>query len=137
MGNTLMRKNRSSRNAFANGNTEIFIGGRDEAHIGADGLVATYALEFLLLDGAEELSLDGHVHFTDFIKEEGAAVGQFKLADLAFGGAGNDPFSWPKSSLSKRLSGMAAQLMATKGACWGLLSWMARVTSSLPVPLSP
>ena len=50
----------------------------------------------------------------------------------------NEPFVWPKSSLSSSVSGMAPQLMATKG--WfarGLARWMARASSSLPVPLSP
>ena len=48
------------------------------------------------------------------------------------------PFSWPNSSLSSRLSGIAAQLTATKGAAPAASSWwMARATSSLPVPLSP
>ena len=48
------------------------------------------------------------------------------------------PFSCPKSSLSMSPSGMAPQLMATKG--WSLRSlraWMLRATTSLPVPLSP
>ena len=48
------------------------------------------------------------------------------------------PFSWPNNSLSMSVSGMAAQLMATNGpALRGLRLWMARATSSLPVPLSP
>ena len=50
----------------------------------------------------------------------------------------NDPFSCPNSSLSSRVSVMAAQLMATNGLlARPLLAWMARATSSLPVPLSP
>ena len=48
------------------------------------------------------------------------------------------PFSWPKSSFSRISRGKAAQLMATKGPYFRVdLSWMARATSSLPVPLSP
>jgi hypothetical protein len=48
------------------------------------------------------------------------------------------PRTWPKSSLSSRLCGTAAQLIATKGPlCRALIPWMARATSSLPVPLSP
>ena len=48
------------------------------------------------------------------------------------------PFSWPKSSLSSRFSGMAAQLMARNGLFTRVLFWkIARATSSLPVPLSP
>jgi DNA-binding response OmpR family regulator len=50
----------------------------------------------------------------------------------------NAPFSWPNSSLSSRFSGIAAQLTrderrVARGCCW----WIARATSSLPVPLSP
>ena len=37
------------------------------------------------------------------------------------------PFTWPKSSLSSRVSGMAPQLTATKGLSRrGLVEWMAR-----------
>jgi len=48
------------------------------------------------------------------------------------------PFSCPKSSDSRRLSGRAAQLTAmNERAFRGEWPWMARATSSLPVPLSP
>ncbi len=48
------------------------------------------------------------------------------------------PLTWPNSSLSSRVSGMAAQLTGTKGP-WarGERPWMARAMSSFPVPLSP
>ena len=50
----------------------------------------------------------------------------------------NAPFSWPKSSVSSRFSGIAAQLMATNGpSARGLSACSARANSSLPVPLSP
>ena len=50
----------------------------------------------------------------------------------------NAPFSWPNSSDSISVSGMAATLTATNGcALRSLRWWMARATSSLPVPLSP
>ena len=50
----------------------------------------------------------------------------------------NEPFSWPKSSLSSSSRGIAAQLTSTKGPCArGLRSWRRRATSSLPVPFSP
>ncbi len=48
------------------------------------------------------------------------------------------PRAWPKSSLSSSVSVMAAQFTGTKG--WAprrLPAWMARATSSLPVPDSP
>ncbi len=48
------------------------------------------------------------------------------------------PFSCPNRALSTSPSGMAAQLMEMNGpSCRGLPSWMARATSSLPVPDSP
>ena len=50
----------------------------------------------------------------------------------------NEPLTWPNSSLSRRLSGMALQVMGTKGlAATRERLWMARATSSLPVPDSP
>ena len=50
----------------------------------------------------------------------------------------NEPFSWPNSSLSISVSGMAAQLTATKGP-FDLAdsSWIRLAASSLPVPFSP
>ena len=50
----------------------------------------------------------------------------------------NAPLRTPKNSDSSRVSGIAPQLTATKG--WparALTSWIARATSSLPVPDSP
>ncbi len=50
----------------------------------------------------------------------------------------NEPSSYPKSSLSRRLSGMAAQFMAMKGYMLRFDSLcMACAKSSFPVPLSP
>ncbi len=49
-----------------------------------------------------------------------------------------EPFSWPKSSLSSKLSAKAAQFIVQNGRLWrSLLKWMAWATSSLPTPLSP
>src|SRR5690606_39673668 len=48
------------------------------------------------------------------------------------------PISWPKSSDSIRVSGIAAQLTEIINWLARLLSsWRARATSSLPVPVSP
>ena len=50
----------------------------------------------------------------------------------------NAPFSWPKSSLSRIVSGKDPQLIGVKGFPARLLcSCMARATSSFPVPLAP
>ena len=48
------------------------------------------------------------------------------------------PFSAPNSSLSKSVSGSAAQLISTNGPrARASLSWSARAIAVLPVPLSP
>jgi len=48
------------------------------------------------------------------------------------------PRTCPNSSLSISVSGMAAQLIGTKGNAFrGLRAWRAAATSSFPVPLSP
>jgi hypothetical protein len=48
------------------------------------------------------------------------------------------PLMWPKSSDSMSPCESAAQLTATKGfSLRGEFTWIARATSSFPVPLSP
>ncbi len=50
----------------------------------------------------------------------------------------NEPFSWPNSSVSRSVSGSAAQLTFTSGCGLRLLArCSASATSSLPVPDSP
>jgi len=50
----------------------------------------------------------------------------------------NAPRTWPNSSDSSSVSGMAAQFTLMRGMFrWALRSWMARASSSLPVPVSP
>ena len=48
------------------------------------------------------------------------------------------PFTWPNSSDSSSVSGIAAQFTTTNGRSWrSPPAWIARATISLPVPLSP
>src|SRR5439155_171940 len=50
----------------------------------------------------------------------------------------NAPFTWPKSSLSRRFSGKAAQFTDTKGPlARPERPWSTRATRPLPVPVSP
>ena len=50
----------------------------------------------------------------------------------------NAPRTWPNSSDSSSVSGIAAQLTLMSGMSrCALRSWIARATSSLPVPVSP
>ena len=65
-------------------------------------------------------------------------MGLLEFAGSLLGGAREGALSYPKSSLSIKVSGRAAQFTATKGpAALGLRSWISRANNSLPVPLSP
>ena len=78
-------------------------------------------------------------HLADLVEEERAAAAPRRRGpSCAVFASVKAPFTWPKSSLSRSVSGIAAQLTATNGPVAALLrSWSARATSSLPVPLSP
>ena len=51
------------------------MGGRDDAHIDLDGLVAADRLERLLLKHAQNLGLDRARHIADLVEEQRAAIG--------------------------------------------------------------
>ncbi len=74
----------------------------------------------------------------DLVEEERPAVRLHEEAGARAAASVNAPRAWPKSSLSSRGSGIAAQLTATNGP-WlrRPRAWSARATTSLPVPLSP
>ena len=74
----------------------------------------------------------------DLVEEERAAVGDLEEALLVGDGAGEGAAAWPKSSLSSRLSVSAPQFCGDEEALAAVPpKWMARATSSLPVPVSP
>jgi hypothetical protein len=54
-------------------------------------------------------------HLGDLVEQNGAAIGLLELARLLAWAPVKAPFSWPNSVASSMFSGMAAQLMATKG----------------------
>jgi hypothetical protein len=117
---------------------EVPAGGRQDPDVHVDRLVAADAFEGLLLEEAQELDLHGKGYVSDFVEEERSAAGYLEASLALADGPVKEPFSWPKSSLSMRFSGRAAQFNAMKGLdLRGLAWWMARATSSLPVPDSP
>ena len=101
--------------AFAHGFFQITVRGGDHADIDLHITDAADAADFVFLQYAQEFGLQEGGEFADFIEENRAAVGRFEQALLHLLGVGEAPFSWPKSSLSISVSGMAAQLMGTKG----------------------
>jgi hypothetical protein len=54
--------------------------------------VAADAVDHALLNGAQELCLQPHIHFRDFIKQQRAAVGLLELADAPGKCAGEGAF---------------------------------------------
>ncbi len=71
---------------------EVAVGGGDEADVNFDGGVGADAFDGAFGEGAEEFDLGGGVDFTDFVKEEGAAIGLFEAADAFLRGAGEGAF---------------------------------------------
>ena len=118
---------------------EVAVGGRDDAHVDLDLAAAAHARELAVLQHAQQLRLHRRRHVADLVEEERAAVRLLEAAAAAATAAPEKaPFSWPKSSLSTSSAGTAAQFIFTKGCSRrGDSSWMARATSSLPVPFSP
>ena len=77
-------------------------------------------------------------HVADLVEEERAPSASSKRPSLRLIAPVNAPFSWPNSSLSSSVSVSAPQLTLTNGpAARFERAWIARATSSLPVPLSP
>src|SRR5207249_2797829 len=67
---------------------QVAVGGREQPHVGLDGLVAADALEALLLEQAQQLRLRQRGHFADLVEEQRAARALLELADALALGAG-------------------------------------------------
>src|SRR5689334_2992503 len=66
---------------------EVAVGGRDDAHVHFDRRRAAHALEFLLLEDAQQLGLQVEAHLGDFVEEKRTAFrdyeGDFDALDRA------------------------------------------------------
>ena len=67
---------------------QVAVGGADNADVHLDRLGAADAVDLAFLDGAQQLGLQAHIHFADFVQQQGAAIGFFELADAPRDGAG-------------------------------------------------
>ena len=93
------------------------MGRRDEAHVERDLLVAADRAHRSRLEGAEKLRLHLQRHLADLVEQERALVRLTAKSPLrSLRASVNAPRTWPKSSLSRRFAGTAAQLMVTIGA---------------------
>jgi len=94
---------------------KIAVGCGKHAHINLDGLGAAHAVDLALLKHTEELCLQGQIHFRNFIKQEGAAIGKFKLARLAGNGASERTFLVPKKLALKQVFRQGGAVHSHKG----------------------
>ena len=95
---------------------EDAVGRGDDADVDLLGLAVADAEDDALLQRAQELHLQVERQLADLVEEERALVGRPGTCRGATRSAPvKAPFTWPKSSLSMRFSGMAPQLMTTNG----------------------
>src|ERR1700686_4484671 len=67
---------------FVHHRLQVPIRGGYEADVGSDRSVAAHALEFLVLDGAQQLRLEFERHLTDLIEKQRALVSQLEAPNL-------------------------------------------------------
>ena len=94
---------------------EIAVGRGDDPDVDLHVLRIAEPADGLFLKRAEELHLETERKLSDFVQEQSAAIGLFEEPATIECASVNAPFLWPKSSLSRRFSGMAPQLIGTKG----------------------
>src|SRR5205823_8776551 len=70
----------------------VEVRGRDDLHVALDRLRSADALEFLVLDDAQQLRLRGQRHLPDLVQENRAAVRELEASELAAVGAGERTF---------------------------------------------
>ena len=95
--------------------TEVAVGRRNHTDIHLLGPIRTKRLDFPFLQDTQQLGLKAASHRANLIEEYGALVGKGKLAFLVVVASVNAPLTCPKSSDSRRLSGIAAQFTLTNG----------------------
>jgi hypothetical protein len=89
----------------------VDVGRRDHAHVNRLLHAPAEAPELPLLQHPQQLDLSRGRHLANLIEEQRAAIRELETALPPVRRAGERPFSWPKISLSRRVSGIAAQLM--------------------------
>ena len=112
---------------------------RDDAHVDLDRVRVADALELALLQHAQQLRLQRRAHRPDLVEEQRALVRLLEASLARADGAGERAAHVAEElRFEQRLGNRAAverdEAVRTRR---GLLWWMARATSSLPVPVSP
>ncbi len=71
---------------------QIAVRGDNHARIHRNRFVAANALDFALLQHAQQLGLHGERHVSDFVQKKRAASGLLEFADVPAGRAGEGTF---------------------------------------------
>ncbi len=113
--------------------------GGQHAHIHRGFHLAAQPAQLVVLEHAQQLGLRGNgispISSSRIVPPSASSKHPVRRSNAPV----KAPFSWPKISLSIKVSGIAAQLIATKGLIRGAGSTrcIVRATNSLPVPLAP
>ena len=117
---------------------QVAVGGGDDADVDLDVFLAAEAAERAALEHAEQGRLHRQRQLADLVQEDRAAVRQLERALLARSAPVKAPRSCPNSCDAISVAGSAPGSTTMNGRfARALNSWMARATSSLPVPVSP
>ena len=118
---------------------QIDVGRGDDAHVDLDRLHAAEPHELALLDHAQQLGLRLERDVADLVEEDAALVGEVEQPLLRVDGAGERALHVAEE---RRLEQIGRQVAGVdrderRDRTRDEFAWIARATSSLPVPLSP
>ena len=117
---------------------EIAVRGGHDADVDLARALAADPPQLALLQDAQQLALHAGRHLADLVEEQRAAVGDLEQAARVALGAGEGAAHVAEQRrFEQRLGDGGAVLADERASRRGPFEWMARATSSLPVPLSP
>jgi len=117
---------------------KVAIGGSDQAHLDRARALVPHPFQIVLLQDAQQLALQVERDFSDFVEDSVPSSANSKRPTRSFIAPVNAPRTWPKTHSQTAPLGIEAQFTRTSGRpLRALKSWIARATSSLPLPDSP
>ena len=118
---------------------QVDVGRGDDPHVDLDRLHAAQAHELALLHDAQQLGLRLERDVADLVEEDAALVGQLEEPLLRVDGAGERALDVAEEVRLEQVRRQVARVDGDErpGRRAASCVWMARATSSLPVPLSP
>lgn len=124
--------------AIADQQGEVTVGSGDDAYIDLVRVVAAERANLAFLQHAQQLGLERQGHVADFVEQQGSAIRGIEQPGTIALGTGKGALAVAEQLAFQQVSGNAAQFCTTNAcARRGPYSWIARATTSLPVPVSP